>query len=324
MAPIRPFPVDATLTAIAIGYRNPATALIATKVLPPLQVMQENFKYTVFPIAEAFSLPDTRVGRKGRPPVLEFSGTETPASVSDYGMDSEIPYSDIQAAAAARAEGRSIVDPEKLATEQLANLIALDREVRVANVVQDSNNYSVGRKVTLVGNDQFSATATSDPIAVLETGMEGTLVYRPNTMSMGRAVWNVLKRHPKIINAVKGGLTEEGMVTRQQFADLFEIDVERLLIGEGWVNTAKKGQAVSLSRVWGKSIQLTYVDPSKGSSDDPVITWGFTAELGQRIAGTIEDQDIGLQGGKRVRVGERVAECVTAKDVGYQINAAIA
>lgn len=325
MAPTpRPFNVDATLTAISIAYRNPANKLIGKKVLPPLQVMQETFKYTVYPLGEAFTLPDTLVGRKGRPPVLEFSGDEGTDSVADYGMDSEIPYSDIQAAAAARAENRSTYDPEKTAAEQLTNLIELDRERRVAAVVQNAANYAAGRKVTLAGTDQFSDFANSDPVGVIEAGMEGTLVFRPNTICMGRPVWSSLKRHPQLIKAVKGGLSDEGFITRAQFAELFEIDPERFLVGEAWLNSAAKGQDVSLQHVWGKSIQLLYIDGAKGSADDATITWGFTAELGGRIAGAGEDKHIGLQGGKFIRVGERVKEKVVAKDVGYQISAAVA
>lgn len=320
----RPFPVDPSLTAIAIGYRNPAQAMIAKKVLPPLPVLQENFKWTEYPLSEAFTLPDTRVGRKGQVPQLEFSGEEKAASVADYGLDAPIPNSDVQAAAQARAEGRSTIDPEKLATEQLTGLIELDREVRVAAVVQDANSYAADKKVTLAGNSQLSDFANSDPIAVITTGFEGTLIYRPNTVVMGRAVWTVIRRHPKLINAVKGGQAEDGLITKQQFADLFEFDVERFLIGESYVNTAKKGQDVALSRVWGKHIELLYVDPSKGQADDAKITYGFTAELGGRVAGSIDDPDIGLQGGRRTRVGERVKELICAKDVGYQIRNAVA
>ena len=320
----RPFVVSPTLTAIAIAYRNPAAALIADRALPRVPVSQETFKYTTYPIAEAFTLSETQVGRRGQPNKLEFTGTELTAATDDHALDADIPYTDIDAASRARAEGLNAIDPEMLAAEQLAHQILLAREVRVAAVVQDANNYSADKKVTLAGTDQLSDYENSDPYGVIDTGMSATLIYRPNTISMGRAVWDVIKRHPRLIKAVKGGLTEDGAITRQQFADLFEIALDRLLIGEGWVNTAKKGQAVSLSRVWGKSIQLNYIDPSKGTTNDPVITWGYTAQLGGRIGGSWDDPKIGAKGGKWVRVGEQLKELCVAKDVGYRIAAAVA
>lgn len=316
----RPFPIDPTLTAIAIGYRNPAHTLIAKRALPPLPVLQESFKWSEYPLAEGFTVPDTKVGRKSRPNQVEFTVTEKDASVEDYGLDDPIPYSDIQAAARARAEKRSTFDPRASAVEGLTNIIELDREVRVAATVQDANNFAADKKIALVGTDKFSDAANSDPYGVIDDGFNKTLVYRPNTIVMGHSVWTVLKRHPRLIKAVKGGLTEDGAITRQQFADLFEIKPENLLIGEALLNTAKKGQNPVLSRVWGNSIELLYLDPSKRTSNDATITWGFTAELGTRVSGSIEDKDIGLQGGERVRVGERVKELVVAKDVGYLIQ----
>lgn len=319
----RPFPVDATLTAIAIGYRNPAHTLIGRRALPALPVLSETFKWSEYPLAEGFTVPDTRVGRKSRPNQVEFTMTEKEASVEDYGLDDAIPFSDIEVAARARAEKRSIFDPRSSATEGLTNLIELDREVRAAAIVQDPANYAADKKIALVGTDKFSDYDNSDPYGVIDEGFDKTLVYRPNTVVMGQPVWSRIKRHPRLIKAVKGGLTEDGAITRRQFADLFEIKPENLLIGEALLNTAKKGQNPVMSRVWGDTIELLYLDPSKRTTNDATITWGFTAELGTRISGSIEDKDIGLKGGERVRVGEQVKELVVAKDVGYLIQGAI-
>ncbi len=321
----RPFPTDPTLTAIAVGYRNPAHTLIGRRALPPLPVLSESFKWSKFPLGERFTLPKTEVGRKGRVNQVEFTAEEEDASVKDYGLDDAIPYSDIKEAARARQEKRSRFDPRAAATEGLTDLIELDREIRAASVVQDAANYAADKKVALAAADQFDnyGSASSDPYGVIDEGMDKTLVYRPNHIVMGQPVWSKLKRHPRLIKAVKGGLTDEGAITKAQFADLFEIDPENVLIGAAFVNAAKKGKEVSLSRVWGKSIQLLYLDPSKRASDDNVITWGFTAEYGGRVAGSIDDKDIGLEGGERVRVGERVRELMVAKDVGYMIQDAI-
>lgn len=319
----RPFPIDPTLTAISIAYSNPAHILIGRRALPPLEVQGEQFKWTEYPLAQGFTLPDAEVGRRGQVNQVVFSGEERDSSVKDYGLDSPIPHSDISAAAKARAEKRSKFDPKNAAVEGLTNYIELLREVRAAAVVQDPANYSAGRKITLVGSDQLSDYDDSDPYGVIVDGFDKTLVYRPNTIVMGQPVWTKLKRHPRLIKAVKGGMQDEGGITRAQFAELFEIKPEDLLIGEAMLNVAKPGQAVNLSRVWSKSISLLYLDRGRQTATDGNITWGFTAELGTRISGSIEDEDIGLEGGERVRVGERVRELVCAKDVGYLIQDAV-
>lgn len=320
MAPRRPFTVEPVLTAIAIGYRNEAQTLIADEVLPRVDVAQERFAWTEYPLAEGFSVPDTRVGRLGRVGQVEFSGTGKTSEVEDFGIDSPVANSDITAAAAARAAGRSLYDPEARAVEGIMNIVLLARELRVAKLVQDVNNYDPTRRIVLTGTDKLSDFEHSDPIEVITDAIEGTLVYRPNTCVMGAAVWSKIRRHPHLINAVKGGLTEHGMITRQAFCELFEIS--KLLVGESFVNTAAKGQSANLSHTWGKNIALLHINPA--ASTDQGITYGMTAQLGTRIAGRFEDPNMGLEGGTYVRAGERVRELVVAKDVGYLIKDAVA
>jgi len=323
MAPNRPFNVDPILTAIAIGYTNPASFRIADLVLPRSPVGAEKFKWTEYPIAEAFNTPDARVGRLGRVQQLEFGGEERTSSVEDYGLDVAIPYSDIEEAANARARQALNQDPERLAVTMLTETMANIREIRVAQLVHNLDTYAAARRVTLSGNSMFSAYATSDPIGVLKTGMESTLIYPPNTLVMGRQVWSKLSSHPKIVNAVKGNLTNEGIVTRQQFIDLFSGEgITNLLIGDAWYNTAKMGQTTSLARAWGKHIAMLHINPMAVVQGG--ITFGLTADYGGRIAGRIEDEDVGLQGGVRIRAGERVKELVVARDVGYFIQNAVA
>lgn len=320
----RPFIVDPALSAIAIGYRNPATAYIADQVLPRIQVGSEKFKWIEYPLEESFNVPDARVGRRGRVQQLEFGGTEQTSAVEDFGLDSPIPYSDIDAAREARERKVSDYDPEGHAVMMLTDTMMNIREVRVASIVHNAATYAVGRKVTLAGTSQLSDYVNSDPIGVLKTGMEATLVLRPNTVVMGRAVWSKVSSHPKIVNAVKGNLTDSGMVTIEQFTELLRGEgINRVLVGDSWYNTAKPGQPVSLGRAWGKHISLIHLNPI-ANPEGGGVTFGYTAQYGNRIAGRIEDKDVGLQGGVRIRSGERVKELVAAKDVGYFIQNAVA
>lgn len=217
----RPFQVDAALTAVSVGYRNTAAMRIADQVMPRVPVSAEKFKWTEYPIAQAFNTPDARVGRLGRVQQLDFGGEERTASVEDYGLDAPIPYSDIEAAANARAQNLSAYDPEAHSVAMLTDTIENIREVRVAQMVHNPNSYAADKRIALSGTDQFSDYNGSDPIGVIKTGLEATLVHAPNTMVMGRQVWSRLSSHPKIVNAVKGNLTNDGIVSREAFIELF-------------------------------------------------------------------------------------------------------
>lgn len=320
----RPFVQDAVLTAIAIGYSNPANTYIADQVLPRRPVTAEKFKWTSYPIAESFNVPDGRVGRTGQVPQLEFSGEERTSSVEDFGFDAPLPYSDIDAAKRARDAGISSIDPEATASTRITDTLMNIRELRVAAIVHNPASYAPSRRIQLATSaSRFDDYVNSDPIGVLKAGFDATLVKRPNKATMGRGLWSKLSSHPKLVNAVKGNVTSQGVITPQQFVELFAGEgLKELHIGDAWFNAAKPGQPASLRRAWGNHIALTHIDPI-ADPETGGITFGLTAEYGTKVGGRIEDPDIGLQGGFRIRVGERVKELIVAQDVGYFIQDAM-
>ena len=319
----RPFPVNQVLTGISIGYRNESSNLIADLVLPRVPVGGERFSWTRFPIAQGFTVPRTLVGRRGRVERVEFLGKEETSEVFTYGLEDSIPQSDVDAAESMRARGLGNFNPLDFATEALTDLILLDREVRAAALIQNPNSYAANKRVALSGTAQFSDPA-SDAIGTLKAAFNSTLIFRPNTMAMGRSVWSVLSSHPQIVNAIKGNVTSKGIVTPQEFVQLFSGEgLKTLAIGEAFVNIARPGQAANLSRVWGNHIAIMHINkmanPITGGA-----TFGFTAEYGRRIAGNWEDKDVGVEGGQVVRVGERLRELIVAPDVGFLIQNAVA
>ncbi|WP_242415083.1 hypothetical protein [Sphingomonas panni] len=320
----RPFVVDPVLTGIAIGYRNAANSYIADEALPRVPVTGEKFKWTEYPISESFNVPDGRVGRTGQVPQLEFGGFERTASVEDYGFDAPIPNSDIEAAQKAREAGLSNHDPEGHAVMSITDTLANIRELRVAAIMHSPATYAPTRRVQLTASTaRFDDYANSDPIGVLKAAFDATLVKRPNQAAMGRALWSKLSSHPKLVNAVKGNLTNQGVITPEQFVELFSGEgLKKLLIGDAWFNAARPGQPALLRRAWGNHISLAHIDPI-ATPESGGITFGMTAQYGTKIAGRIEDQDVGLTGGIRIRTGERVKELVVAQDVGFLIQDAM-
>jgi len=319
MAASAPFQIDPQLTAIAVAYRN--RALIADEVLPRVSpVATKEFRYTLFNKGEILTIPDTRVGRRGAPNTVEFSGTTTTSEALDFGLEDEIPQDDIDQAARDLAQGGNpnLADPQSRATEWLSNLIALDREVRTAGLVFNNATYPTGSKTTLSGTSQWS-DITSNPVIAISDALEGVLM-RPNVAIFGAQTWTALRRHPRVVAAVNKTSGTDGLVSRKDFAEVFEL--EDVLIGGGFYNTAKRGQTVSLARAWGKHASFIYRD--KLADRERGITFGITVPYGSPVAGQRPDSDIGLRGGVRVRVGETVKELITAADAAYYFENAVA
>lgn len=308
---VRPFPVNPILTAISLAYRNPDAVLIADDVLPRTPTSQE-FKWLAYDLAQGFTLPETRVGRKSAPNEVDFAATEVNDKVEDYGLDDIVPNEDIEA-------DNQGVDSLGTATAYLTNLVNLGREIRVAGKVFNAASYAAANKVTLAGATQWSDTVNSDPVAAIGDALD-VPVMRPNIAVFGQATWTKLRRHPKLVQAVKGTAQGAGIITRQEFAELFEL--QQVLVGAGFANTAKKGQTAAMSRVWGKHAALIYRDRAAGPQAG--VTFGFTAQWGAKIAGNINEERLGLTGSQRVRVGERVKEVICAADVSYFFQNAVA
>lgn len=309
------FPINPVLTGITLGYRN--TRYIADLVLPRIDpVAASTFKWNKWAIAEGFTLPDTRVGRKSVPNEVEFTATEETGATKDYGLDDVLPNDEV-----AQAVQRGL-DPIGQATEGLTDLILLDRERRVAGKVFAAATYAAPNKTQLAGTDKWTAAAdpdtdTSDPVADISAALE-VPVMRPNTAVFGRPAWVALSRHPKILRSINPLGITDGIARRQAIADLFELD--EIIIGEARLNGAKKGQAPSLARVWGGHVSFFYKDTLASRADGNRATFGMTVPFGDRVSGDIPEPKTGLRGSVRVRVGESVAEIITAAELGYFIE----
>lgn len=307
------FPRDRTLTAIAIGYKNPDTTLIADQVLPRTPVGKKTFEWITYPLAQSFTIPDTRVGEKGQIPQLELKGEKVQDTCEDRGLSIPLTADEISQAAPG-------FDPLGHATEQATGLMLLDRERIVATKVFDPDAYAAANKADLsasAGANQFS-NANADPIKYINEQFESCLV-RPNVFVCGSEVWNKLSMHPKVVAAAIGNSGQYGRATRERVAELLE--VSEVIVGAAWVNSVKQGKTPSLVRCWGKHALGFYRDRTATTSGG--LTFGFTAQFEQRFGG-VKDIDLGVRGGKLVRAAETVKECIVAPAAAFFFEKAVA
>ena len=308
MTETAPFPVDSHLQGLSIAYRNTAQNFIADKLMPRTPVATKSFKYLTFDQAQHFTLPDTKVGRKSEPTIVEYVGEETSATVLDYGLEDIIPIDDIEQASAAQHN----YDPKARAVEFLTDLILLDRERRVAQIIQDADNY-LPANATNIGNastDKWTHSS-KNPRDLLLTALD-VPILRPNVMVIGREAWTKIRQHPKLVSSVARAENSEGAISKMQLADLLEI--KQVLVGDSIYNSANRGQDLSRSYTWGKNLALLHINEAAGAHNG--ITWGYSAEYGKRSAGIIPDPNKGARGAIVVRVIESCCEVVAAKSLG--------
>lgn len=307
------FPIDPALTAIAIAYRNPDKALIADAVFPRVPVKAVDFTYTSYgDTTSGYRLPDTRVGPTSRINRVELKGQRIPGTCDDNAIGVPLSFYDTNTS----GEG---VDAKKLATEFATNIVTMRHEVDVASLVFSLASYPTARRQTLSGTAQFSDYTNSDPIGVILTGLDTALV-RPNVLVFGQRSWSVLRRHPHIVSACQGNEGTRGAASKEAVAELFEVG--EVLVGEGWLDTSLPGATPVMTRVWGNHIAGIYRDRVAASSGG--LTFGATFQYGTRIAGTIDDPEMGLRGGQLAKVGESTKPTIVAADAAFFWENAVA
>lgn len=143
----------------------------------------------------------------------------------------------------------------------LSTVLWLEKEKSLADTL--TNTSIITQNTTLSGTSQLNDFANSDPIGVFATARSTILNavgLMPTLALMDIQVWNQLRFHPQMLDALgykwarPGGLSEDEMARA--------MGVDQVLFGTARYESAKEGQASSLASVWGKNIVFA-VAPDK-------------------------------------------------------------
>lgn len=308
MPEARALHVDSNLTNLSIKYRN--EAMIWPLVMPVVKVNKRSDKFTKYNKADAYTLADDKIGPKSLPNEVDWGVSTDNYSVKDHALSDWVPQEDID-------NSDNPVQPEVDTVEFLNLLMDIAQEKRVCDIFNTSSNFS--QKTTLSGTSQWGQSA-DNPVANLLTAVEGCFI-RANTLVFGADAWAVYRALPEVLDAVKGTIgtaPRGGLATTSEVASLLEVD--RVIVGRGRYNTAKDGQTVSYSRLWGKHCWALYVDPNPGIKS---ITFGVTfCEMLRQVQRDF-DQKRGIKGAHFFKSAWNSDEKIIAADVAYMIENAV-
>lgn len=239
--------VDAALTNLSVGYRNPA--FIADELAPVVLVRKQSDKYFIHdPDRELFRQSNDRRAPGAEANEVNFSLSTDSYYAEDHALTSVIPDEE-------RENADPPIQPNIDRTEFLRAKIDLNKEIELAGLVTDTS--LITQSTTLSGTDQWS-DADSDPIAAVEehkATIMSSVQVMPNTLVLPYQVYAKVRIHPKVIERVVYGSV--GAVNEQLLAQIF--DVERVMVPRASKNTSEPGQSPSMAYVWGKDALLCYV-----------------------------------------------------------------
>lgn len=302
--------IDQALSDVSIRYSN--DQFIAEKLFPVLPVDKETglvFKFD----KENLRAPQT-----------SLRGDYARSERVDYGL-STVPYGPLLEHSLEVPISQRTLDmyqtplqPETNATNTATEKLLIEKELGLANYLATSANFT--QKVTLSGTAQWNDYTNSKPLQDVQTGASVILknsTKKPNTVAMGREVYDQLVNHPNLTDRLKYTARATNEEITNAIADLF--GVQQVLIGEAVVNGAVEGAADSLGYVWGKNVYLLYVTQTPAVEE---VSAGYHLTLnGKRFVDKWYEQPIKSQ---IVRANDFYTRFVMATECIYAIYNAVA
>ena len=286
--------VNRPLTQISIGWMQDTDAFVASQVFPNLPVQNQSNSYYVYDRGSFY-----RDEMRTRAPGAQTVGVNYELSTDVYNSVVRGLHVDIDDQSRANEDSPLAADQD--ATQLLTEMSMINKE-RVwvsdylsANIwtfnVDGSGSRSNNFDPTHATNNnlQHWSDAASTPIEdvrLLKRSIQGRTGMRPNTLTLGREVYDVLLDHPDIVGRLdRGQTTGPAMAKRDSLAALFELD--RVLVMDAIYNAASEGNDDSFNFVGGKHGLLSYRPMSPGlRTPSAGYTFSWRGYLGASDAGT--------------------------------------
>lgn len=290
-------------TAIALAYKN--NKMIADEILPRVTVDTKHYKWLKYDLAAGFTLPNTNWSPRSAVTEVDIAATDRERSCLDYGVGDHIPTDDISQS----TDKKGILNRK---TEFLTQIMVLDREVRVAGLVQNPANYAAENVFAPV---LAWTDPDADPVGEVRAALSA-MMLRGNVAVFGRELWELFAAHPKVVKSCNRNDGGEGFARARDVAELLELD--KLLVGDAILNIKRPGQNPEFKKAWGKKLSLLRLDPLGGPEGFP--SYGWTAEFQKRTVTVIAKPERGIRGSQLVTVGETVDEVISCPHLGALIE----
>lgn len=314
--------VDKMLTNISVKYLQDTANFVADKVFPSVPVVKQSDRYFKY-LKEDWFRDDA-----------EKRAIGTESAGGDYGIDNTPTYfcekyafhKDVYEED--RTNSDAPLAPDEDAVEFVSGKILLNKENKWAKTYFKTGVWAqeitgVASTPTSTNRIKWSDYTSSDPIKDISdtaTNMAELTGSRPNTLTLGRRVYDALRQHPDILDRIK--FTQKGVITLDLLAELF--DVQRILVCNSIQNTAKKGQTAVMDFIMGDHALLTFSTPTpKLKTATAGYTFVWTGLMGANaLGGRINRIPVPLLGIGTERIEAELAYDmkVVASDMGIFFN----
>lgn len=245
--------VDKLLTNVSQMYVP--EGYISEDILPNLKVKQKTGKIGKYGLNH-LRIVNSKMGGRGKAarfePIVRDSDLYSIESHGLEGLVTEDDYDNVE----------EPFEAESDETLGLTSTLWTAKEYAIASVLFDTA--IITQNVTLsLSTDKYSDYTNSKPLENFRDAQNAILAgcgKMPNRAIMSQKVFNTLKYHPAILRTLGFADNRAGTLSKAEIAHA--LGVEMLHIGDAAYNSAKLGQADSLTQIWGDSILMYYAPKS--------------------------------------------------------------
>lgn len=304
------------LAVCAYEYVLGADVFIGPKVLPVFETDIDSGEYPVIPVESLLSLPET-VRKAGSAYSRDDFVYETDDFVcKEHGF--EEPVDDSHSRKLSR-----YFDVELVATQRCMDKILRAQEKRTADMLYNESTFTP-HNVTAKWND----AAASDPLADVNAGkeaIEDLTGISPNTLVINKQQFRALGLCEAVIDRIKftNPNVQRGQLPAQLLAQYF--DVEQVLVAGGVYNSANKGLAASIAKIWSSSYAMLCIS-SHGGMDlkEPSLGRTFLWTQDSPTPVVVESYREEQIRSNVIRARQNTAEKLTMAAAGYLLKGVIA
>lgn len=304
--------VDKLLTNVSSAYIP--EGFISEAIFPTVESVQKTGKLAKYG-TDHLRLEQTIIGGGG-----EYSRIKTQVrsqdsySIEGHGLEGLVTEDDY-------ANVEAPYDAEADETLGITTTLMVGKEKGIADVLADTG--VISQNTTLSGTDQWSDSANSDPLDDIKTAraaVKSGCGVEPDCVVMSWEVAEVLRYHPMIMDYLGFKYNRPGGLTNQELASVLK--VKRVLIGSASYESAKKGQASSLSAIWGKHMLFGKL-PEKAMKYQTSLGYCFKMK-GRKPRRVFKWAVNNPPNSKAILVDDHYDFVITNANAGYLIKNAIA
>lgn len=251
--------IDTAVSNILLDYRP--KGFIADQIFPIVPVPKQSDKLYIVTQGDKFRPAEDARAPGTEPNLISFDVTSEGYYADNYALGTYVTREEL-------ANADLALDSRKIKSQLVMDILLLNYERRVASLVTSTSN--VGSSTT---TGSAWGTANADPYSDCMTDLqvvEDTKGYYPNVVVFGKSAWRKWRDSEKMQTLIfpHGG----GIPTVNHAKELLE--VEKVLVGGAYYNSAAEGLTMSLAKIWDDCVLYAYVPPNP-SKEVPSFGYSF-------------------------------------------------